>query len=453
MLGLRRLEAFLLAFAVGVSMSFSIFILPAYASSDDYPSKWKNAAKDSLFDDWGYYNRECVSFVAWRLSSQNGMDSSAIKGLGNASTWKSRAISRGYEVNNIPAVGSVAWFSYGHVAWVESINGDGTVHIEEYNYDYAGHYNERDVAASKVGAFIHFADINTSAAPVIPAQTSGRMLFVRGDDMLFASDEIGGSWSNLTGSGWVGSESVISVGGTDGKTQIWINSCGAVYAKSSLGQDGWTEEGGCGTAQAAAISNTGLQMLLTPCGAVFAKYGVGVGGWIFQQDCGSFTAIATGGNTQMLLSSCGAVYAKDNNLGYGGWTEEAACGTASQISVSSTGLQMITTPCGAIFSKNGVSVGGWWAEGDCGWATKVIAGGNVHMFLSSCSAVYAKTSMGYGNWVEESPCGTANDIAIGSNGRQLLISADSAVFVRDGIGIGGWSMQVGPGNAKAIAVS
>jgi len=51
-----------------------LFLLSANAAviGDDYPAKWKDVPQDSMFDDWGMYNRECVSFVAWRLYSQNG---------------------------------------------------------------------------------------------------------------------------------------------------------------------------------------------------------------------------------------------------------------------------------------------------------------------------------------------------------------------------------------------
>lgn len=283
-----------------------------------------------------------------------------------------------------------------------------------------------------------------------------RMLFARGDDMLFATDTMDGPWVAETGSGWLHPQTNagdrLAVGGTDGRTHLWISHCGSLYAKDSLGQGGWTEEAACGTAKSVAISNTGLQMMLTNCGSVFAKYGVVPGGWAIQQECGDFVDVAVGGNTQMMLSGCGAVYAKTNNLGYGGWTEEAPCGTAAAIAISSTGLQMMLSRCGSVYSKYGVGVGGWWAEADCGWATAVAAGGNTHMMLGACGAVYVKTSMGYGGWIEEAACNTATAIAIGNNGRQMMITADSALFAKDGIGVGGWRIQAEPGNAKAIAV-
>lgn len=58
---------------------------------------------------------------------------------GNASTWASYARGSGYLVNNTPAVGAVMQDSYsaggyGHVAVVESVNGDGSIYISEMNY-------------------------------------------------------------------------------------------------------------------------------------------------------------------------------------------------------------------------------------------------------------------------------------------------------------------------------
>lgn len=58
---------------------------------------------------------------------------------GNASTWASYARSSGYLVNNTPSVGAVlqnSWQAggYGHVAVVESVNGDGSIYVSEMNY-------------------------------------------------------------------------------------------------------------------------------------------------------------------------------------------------------------------------------------------------------------------------------------------------------------------------------
>jgi surface antigen len=97
----------------------------AAAGVDDYPSQWRNVPQDSVLDTWREHNRECTSFVARRLHSRNGFEMPFYL---NADRWGPDASSRGYQVNRTPAVGSVAWWSgMDHVAWVESVNTDGTV--------------------------------------------------------------------------------------------------------------------------------------------------------------------------------------------------------------------------------------------------------------------------------------------------------------------------------------
>jgi surface antigen len=128
----------------------------AAATGDDYPPQWRNVPMDSVFDSWGEYNRECTSAVAWWLHERNGFE---MPFHDNASGWGPDAQARGYAVNSTPAVGAVAWWGPGdHVAWVAAV-GSGTVTIEEYNYDYAGHYHERTIPANAPSGYIHFKDL------------------------------------------------------------------------------------------------------------------------------------------------------------------------------------------------------------------------------------------------------------------------------------------------------
>lgn len=119
-------------------------------------------------DPWGYYFRNCTSWVAWKLSGQS-FDAS---GYGNASSWGSRAKAKGYTVDMSPAVGAVAWYdsnafgmsSFGHVAWVSAVSSDGSsVTVEEYNNPADGNWHSRTFAASRVSGYIHFADITGSS--------------------------------------------------------------------------------------------------------------------------------------------------------------------------------------------------------------------------------------------------------------------------------------------------
>lgn len=77
---------------------------------------------------------------------------------GNAATWAMYARSAGYRVDNTPEVGAVMQNGggYGHVAIVESMNGDGSITISEMNY--AGNFNRvtsRTVSAGTAAGFTY----------------------------------------------------------------------------------------------------------------------------------------------------------------------------------------------------------------------------------------------------------------------------------------------------------
>jgi surface antigen len=164
----QRLHELIMLMVSVLVAGLAVFLSPqsAMAGTDDYPSPWRApAVADTVADTWAFLNRECTSFVAWRLHSRNGFelyndyDHNGSLDFRGADNWASAAQSFGFSVNSTPAVGTVAWFSSGHVAWVEAVNGSN-VTIEEYNYNAGqGPYNywERTIAASSVSGFIHFA--------------------------------------------------------------------------------------------------------------------------------------------------------------------------------------------------------------------------------------------------------------------------------------------------------
>jgi surface antigen len=151
----------------------------AASGVDDYPSRLKTAPQDSLVDPWQFYNRECTSFVAWRLNSENQIafnDYWQGQHWGNASNWKKAAVALGIPVDNNATRGAVAWWSagsagssHGHVAWVQKV-GDGAITIEEYNYLHAGKYDTRTISSSSSlwpSGFLHIKDtqIRNTASP------------------------------------------------------------------------------------------------------------------------------------------------------------------------------------------------------------------------------------------------------------------------------------------------
>lgn len=114
-----------------------------------YPAYLANAPHDALVDPWGMYNRECVSYTAWKVHEKTG-HMPYWGGRGNANQWPSSARADGIPTGSTPQVGSVAISMngyYGHAMWVEAVNGN-MIYVSQYNYDLAGSYSEMWVNGS-----------------------------------------------------------------------------------------------------------------------------------------------------------------------------------------------------------------------------------------------------------------------------------------------------------------
>lgn len=116
----------------------------------DYP-------KDHSIDTWGMYNRECVSYAAFKVAA-SGRHMPYWGGRGNANQWDENARAAGIAVDGNPRVGDIAQSNagfYGHVMYVEHVYGDGTILISQYNVNLDGRYSEKRIPASGLN-FIHF---------------------------------------------------------------------------------------------------------------------------------------------------------------------------------------------------------------------------------------------------------------------------------------------------------
>jgi surface antigen len=121
-----------------------------------YPAKWDNAVQDSRLDSWGMYNRECVSYAAWKVYQTYGT-MPYWGGVGNANQWIRDARNAGIATGSAPQVHSVAISMrgyYGHAMWVEKVSGS-MIYVSQYNYDLHGHYSEMWVNASSF-TYIYF---------------------------------------------------------------------------------------------------------------------------------------------------------------------------------------------------------------------------------------------------------------------------------------------------------
>lgn len=109
------------------------------AKGDDY--RFKDKAKDAGADPWGYFYRECVSFVASRLANL-GVKPSLFSHLGNGNQWISASVPH----LSRPKPGTVAVYTGGpvssnHVDFVTAVHGN-TYDGEEYNYGGNGQYHQ-----------------------------------------------------------------------------------------------------------------------------------------------------------------------------------------------------------------------------------------------------------------------------------------------------------------------
>lgn len=122
-----------------------------------YPGEWANAPLDAYVDPWGLYTRECVSYAAWKVWS-TGRYVPHFGGRGNANEWPSTTAAYGIPNGYEPRAGAVAiWYIgyYGHAMYVESVNGDGTITVSDYNFNWDGLYRKYTRTASGL-TYIYF---------------------------------------------------------------------------------------------------------------------------------------------------------------------------------------------------------------------------------------------------------------------------------------------------------
>ncbi len=128
------------------------------ANGDTYPSPWCSSGQDSMIDSWGMFNRECVSYTAWKVA-ESGRYMPYWGGIGNANQWDDNARAAGIPTDLSPRAGDVAIKNsqpYGHAMYVESVNGNGTMNISQYNANLDGRFS-RVYNMSPAGlVFIHF---------------------------------------------------------------------------------------------------------------------------------------------------------------------------------------------------------------------------------------------------------------------------------------------------------
>lgn len=118
----------------------------------------------NLVDKWKFYTCNCTSYAADKMNEHKvGLTNSYKlpkgKTWGNASNWINAAKQAGISYNSTPKHRDIAWFSNGHVAYVESVDSKGNITVSEYNYCKAYDYCTRSIkkgTSSYPKFFIHF---------------------------------------------------------------------------------------------------------------------------------------------------------------------------------------------------------------------------------------------------------------------------------------------------------
>lgn len=162
----------------------------------------------------GYYYRNCTDYVAWKLKSL-GVADAKVRGLGNGGQWAANAAGRaGVTVSNSPTVGSAAVRlasgsdPYGHVAFVEAVNSNGTITVSEYNWVVNGvpdgSFHQRTATGASMGLtkFIDFGvNGGVNGGLVNSSDIDGNSA---SDLVLTTSEPGGGSASMALRSTWEG---------------------------------------------------------------------------------------------------------------------------------------------------------------------------------------------------------------------------------------------------------
>lgn len=137
---LRRLQQEEIARRTGGGKGYSV--IPGSSVNGGYPDKWANYPQNSRVDDWGMYNRQCTSYAAYKVW-YHYRNMPYWGGFGNAWEWKRNAVNYGIPTGKVPKPGSVGVLQdggFGHVAWVDSVQPNGTITIDHYNVNWSANY-------------------------------------------------------------------------------------------------------------------------------------------------------------------------------------------------------------------------------------------------------------------------------------------------------------------------
>lgn len=113
-------------------------------------------ASSFAFSGGNTYSR---GYCTWHAANRRAQIGRPIPNrMGNAIRWASNARAAGYAVDGNPRAGDVLWHrnigGAGHVAFVESVNGDGSLLVSDMNYPSWGRVTYRTVSPGEFGSYL-----------------------------------------------------------------------------------------------------------------------------------------------------------------------------------------------------------------------------------------------------------------------------------------------------------
>ena len=354
---IRRLVSLLITLSLGLlGVMASAGVASATVGTNDYPyagysgpgtnpagSYWTDSSGNAV-SPYGYYYRNCTDFVAWRLHNDNGFAFPG--GIGNGAAWGTWAQSHGYTVDTTPAAGAVAWWaantldngynvgSFGHVAYVDGVNANGSVNIEEYNWVVNGTpdgaYHTRTITASGTEQveYIHFPVNN-----VLPSNTF-QTAFQAAGSHFYTYDSTNGKFDTGQGMAVGTSPAIANISG--GHEEAFQANNGYLYiwgtAASGNTQLGMT----AGTSPSiAALASGGYEVAFQAAGGHLWVYGsAGTFDTGLGMAVGTSPAIAaspSGGFVIAFQAASGHLYTYDTTNGGADTQQGMAVGTSPAI--------------------------------------------------------------------------------------------------------------------------
>lgn len=116
------------------------------------------ASSDGFRAVYGASNGYDYGYCTWHAANRRAQSGNPLPtNLGHAISWYSRAQGSGMAVGATPRAGAVLWHAnmggLGHVAFVESVNEDGSILVSDMNYPSWGRVTYRTVPPSEFGKY------------------------------------------------------------------------------------------------------------------------------------------------------------------------------------------------------------------------------------------------------------------------------------------------------------